>query len=57
MAVVDIVKLLLQLGMYLAQALGHTDEELKAEFAKQLGEESKAKKTWEEWVAEKGLLE
>jgi len=56
MAVVDIVKLLLQLGLYLAQALGHTDDELRAEFAKQLGESSEAKKTWDEWVAEKGLL-
>ena len=57
MPISDIVTLLLQLGQYLVKALGHSNEELKAEFAKQLGEASEARKTWEEWIAEKGLLE
>ncbi len=56
MSPIDIAKLVLQLGLFLADSMGHSNDELKAELAGLLGQPSGAKVSWEAWLEEKKRL-
>ena len=46
----DVVKALLSLGMYIADSLGHSEDDLKAEVSRQLAEELPSKAAYQRYL-------